>query len=64
MQMPLPEAIDVYSRLAVILAVRPAQDDKERKRNSDAFKEAFTQVLLDANFSAETPMLDENAPKT
>ena len=64
MELTPTQAIEAYLKLEPTLSVGPAKDDEERKRNSDAFKVAFTQVLLDANLDADTPMLDPNASKT
>jgi hypothetical protein len=51
------EAINAYRKLEPALSVRPAKDDKERKRNSEVFETAFREVLSDAGFEADTPMI-------
>ena len=51
------EAIEAYRKLEPALSVGPAKDDEERKRNSKAFEAAFREVLSDAGFEADTPMV-------
>ena len=58
MELTPTQAIDAYLKLEPVLSVGPAKDDEERKRNSEAFEAAFIQVLKDANFAADAPMLD------
>jgi len=41
----------------------PAKDDDEMKRNTDVFKSAFTEVLKEAGFEPNAPMLDDNGVK-
>lgn len=62
--MPISEAIEAYKKLLPVLSVEPSKDEEERKRNSQAFETAFTQVLIDAGFSLDTLMLDDTTPKT
>ena len=57
------EAIDAYRKLEPALSVGPAKDDKERKRNSEAFEAAFREVLSDAGFEADTPMITADTTK-
>jgi hypothetical protein len=47
-------------KLDAVMPKKPAKDDKERSRNSEAFKTAFLEVL---NEEADTPMADGNMPK-
>lgn len=58
------QALEAYMKLLPYLAVGPAKDDEERKRNTEAFEAAFTKILIDTGLSADTPLLDETAPKT
>jgi hypothetical protein len=58
------EAIEAYRKLEPALSVGPAKDDKERKRNSEAFEMAFRDVLADAGFEADTPMITTDTTKT
>jgi hypothetical protein len=51
-------------KLMPTLSVMPAEHKKERKRNTAAFEKAFLEVLSDAGFTADSPMLDNNGPKT
>lgn len=64
LRMSISQAIEAYKRLLPALSVEPSKDPEERKRNSEAFEMAFTQVLVDAGFSPDTLMLDNTAPKT
>jgi hypothetical protein len=57
------EAISAYRKLEPALSVGPAKDDKERKRNSEEFETAFREVLSDAGFDADTPMITTDATK-
>lgn len=51
-------------KLEPFLSAKPAQDDKERKRNTEEFKKAFLEVLSEANVKEDTPMLEEMGTKT
>ena len=57
------EAIEAYQKLEPALSVGPAKDDEERKRNSEAFEAAFREVLSDAGFEADTPMITTDTTK-
>ena len=57
------QAIEAYMKLETVMPKEPAKDDQERSRNSAAFKTAFMEVLKEAGFEADTPMVDENMPK-
>jgi hypothetical protein len=61
--MSLSNTIEAYMRLVPVIPTVPARDDEERKRNSDIFKVAFLEVLKDAGFEPDSPMMDEAAPK-
>ncbi len=50
-------------KLEAVMPNKPAKDDEERTRNSTAFKTAFLEVLNEAGFEADTPMVDDNMPK-
>jgi hypothetical protein len=56
-------AIEAYMKLDAVMPKNPAKDEKERKKNSMEFKAAFEEVLKEAGFEADTPMVDENMPK-
>jgi hypothetical protein len=58
------QAIEAYLKLESALSVQPTKTEDERQRNTDAFKKAFTEVLEEAGFTPDTPMLDKTAPKT
>ena len=57
------QAIEAYVKLEAVMPTKPAKDDAERSRNSAAFRTAFVEVLKEAGFEADTPMVDENMPK-
>ena len=57
------QAIDAYQKLEPSLSVGPAKDDQERKRNSEAFETAFSEVLSDAGLEADAPMITADATK-
>jgi hypothetical protein len=50
-------------KLDGVMPKKPAKDDQERSENSMKFKAAFLEVLREAGFEADTPIVDENAPK-
>ena len=50
-------------KLEAVMPTKPAKDDEERSRNSTTFGTAFIEVLKEAGFEADTPMVDENMPK-
>jgi hypothetical protein len=57
------QAIEAYVKLEAVMPKNPAKDEQERSQNSTAFKTAFVEVLKEAGFEADTPMVDENMPK-
>ena len=50
-------------KLQTVMPTKPAKDGQERSRNSTAFRTAFIEVLKEAGFEADTPMVDKNMPK-
>lgn len=58
------KAIEAYMKLAPFVSVKPAKTDTEKKANAEAFEKAFSEVLSDAGFAIDAPMLDENGTKT
>ena len=50
-------------KLEAVMPKGPAKNDQERNQNSIAFKTAFMEVINEAGFDADTPMVDENMPK-
>jgi hypothetical protein len=50
-------------KLEAVIPKEPAKDERERKKNSTAFKTVFEEVLKEAGLEADTPMMDENMPK-
>ena len=57
------KAIEAYLKLVRVLPTKPASDDEERKKNTEAFKAAFTEVLEEAGFKPNAPMLDDDGVK-
>jgi hypothetical protein len=56
-------AIEAYIKLVPAIPTRAAKSDEEKQKNTDAFKAAFVEVLKDAGFDQNTPMLDEDGAK-
>jgi hypothetical protein len=50
-------------KLEALMPRRPARDGQERSQNSTVFRMAFLEVLKEAGFEADTPMIDESMPK-
>jgi hypothetical protein len=63
LRLTLSHAIEAYMKLEAVIPKKAAKDEKERKKNSMAFKAAFEEVLKEAGFKADTPMVDESMPK-
>jgi hypothetical protein len=57
------KAIEAYLKLVAVIPNEPAKDDEERKLNTEKFKAVFMEVLGDAGFDENTPMLDEGSAK-
>jgi hypothetical protein len=57
------QAIEAYMKLETVIPKNPAKDDKARTQNSIEFKAVFTEVLKEAGFEPDAPMVDENMPK-
>jgi hypothetical protein len=63
LRMSPSQAIKAYMKLEEVIPKKPAKDDQERSQNSMAFKTAFLEVLTEAGFEADAPIMDENMPK-
>jgi hypothetical protein len=63
MRLSPSQAIEAYMKLEAVMPAEPAKDDAERSQNSTAFRAGFVEVLKEAGFEADTPMVDENMPK-
>ena len=50
-------------KLMPALSLEPANDDAQRKSNSETFRALFQEVLKDAGFEPAEPMLDEDGVK-
>jgi hypothetical protein len=56
-------AIEAYIRLVPAIPTRAAKSDEEKERNTEAFTAVFVEVLEDAGFNQNTPMLDQDGAK-
>jgi len=56
-------AIESYFRLVPVIPTQAATSDEERRKNAEAFREVFIEVLEGAGFDQNTPMLEDNGPK-
>jgi hypothetical protein len=63
LRLSLSRAIEAYAKLEAVMPKEQAKNEKERSQNSTVFKTAFVEVLKEAGFEADTPMVDENMPK-
>jgi hypothetical protein len=63
LRMSPSQAIEAYMKLEKVMPKGPAKDDQERSQNSTAFNVAFLEVLKEAGFEADAPIVDENMPK-
>jgi hypothetical protein len=54
------KAIEAYMKLAAVIPDAPAKDEEERVRNTEAFKTTFVDILKEAGFEADTPMIDDD----
>jgi hypothetical protein len=58
MRLPVSKAIEAYVRLVQVIPTKPAKDEEEKKRNTEAFKSVFREVLKGAGLDQDTPMLN------
>jgi hypothetical protein len=56
-------AIEAYIRLARVIPTQVAKSEEEKKSNTETFKTVFIEVLKEAGFDQNTPMLDEDGAK-
>jgi hypothetical protein len=57
------QAIEAYMILDAVMPKRPAKNDEESSQNSTAFETAFLEILNEAGFESDTPMVDDDMPK-
>jgi hypothetical protein len=57
------QAIEAYMKLVPVMPNEPAKNDEERKRNTEAFKTVFVEILNEVGFDQSTPMLDNEGAK-
>jgi hypothetical protein len=63
LRLPLSKAIEAYMKLAAVMPNAPANDDEERKGNTEAFRTTFIDILNEAGLGPDTPMIDDSMPK-
>jgi len=57
------KAIEAYEKLAPVMPTQAAENEEERRRNSEAFKAVFLEVLESVGFDQNTPMLEKDGAK-
>ena len=57
------KAIEAYEKLAPVMPTQAAGNEEERRRNSEAFKAVFLEVLESVGFDQNTPMLEKDGAK-
>jgi hypothetical protein len=57
------KAIEAYIRLVPVIPTQAAKSEDEKQRNTEEFKAVFVEVLKDAGFDQNMPMLDEAGAK-
>ena len=63
MRLPVSKAIEAYVKLVRVIPTEPAKDEEEKKHNTKAFRSVFLEVLKDAGFGQDTPMVDTEGMK-
>jgi hypothetical protein len=63
LRMSPSKAIEAYMKLVAVIPNEPPKDDEEKNKNTKKFKAVFMEVLEDAGFDENTPMLDEGGVK-
>ena len=63
LRLPPSKAIEAYMKLAAVMPNAPAKDDEQRKRNTEAFRMTFIEILKEAGLGPDTPMIDDSMPK-
>lgn len=58
LRLPLSKAIEAYMKLSPGLSITPAKDDDDREFITEEFERLFLEILLDAGFGPDEPMLD------
>ena len=61
--MSTSDAIEAYQKLVSVIPTQTAKTEEERKLNTEAFKAVFLQVLKEAGFDQNAPMLDKDGAK-
>jgi hypothetical protein len=63
LRMSPSKAIEAYMKLVAVIPNEPAKDEEETRKNTEKFKAVFMELLEDAGFDENTPMLDEGGVK-
>jgi hypothetical protein len=63
MRLPVSKAIQAYERLVRVIPTKPAKDEDEKEHNTKAFRSVFLEVLKDAGFGQDDPMVDTEGMK-
>jgi hypothetical protein len=63
LRMSPSQAIEAYMKLEEVIPKKPAKDDQERSQNSIVFNAAFSEVIKEAGFEVDAPIVDENMPR-
>jgi hypothetical protein len=61
--MSTSKAIETYQKLVSVIPTQAAKSEEEMKSNTEAFKAVFIEVLEEAGFDQNTPMLDKEGAK-
>jgi hypothetical protein len=61
--MSTSKAIEAYQKLVSVIPTQAATSEEEMKANTEAFKAVFIEVLEEAGFDQNAPMLDKEGAK-
>ena len=63
LRMSTSKAIEAYQKLVSVIPTQAAKSEEERKINTEAFKAVLIEVLEEAGFDQNAPMLDKEGAK-
>jgi hypothetical protein len=61
--MSTSKAIEAYQKLVSVIPTQAAKSEEERKSHTESFKAVFIEVLEEAGFDQNAPMLDKEGAK-
>jgi hypothetical protein len=61
LKMTVSQAIAAYSEVSDALPSRPAESEEKLKQNDQQFESAFTKLLKDSGFPADTPLREDDS---